>query len=132
MNKNSILFLLTILLSSCLEKNTTDPVKAYKYWAGEKPGKDVQVIKAQYWESSHWTKEYEMYMELKTSPLWRSEFIRQNSLKRDTVYTLPDDTPSWFKPGPSDRIWQPSGFSQGSVYFEDSLSGRLLIYEIQL
>lgn len=132
MSTSYVILLLAVLFWGCLEKNTSDPIKAYKYWANEKPGEDVQVIRAQYWESAHWTKEYEMYMELKVPRLWRSEFIRRNNFRRDTIYSLPEDAPAWFKPGPLDRIWQPSGFNQGSVCFEDSVTGRFLIYEIQL
>lgn len=132
MNKNYVILIVAVLCVGCMEKNTTDPVEAFKYWSGEKPGKDVQVINARYWESAHWTKEYVMYMELKASSLWRSELIRYNNLKRDTVYRLPDDAPAWFKPGPQVRIWQHSEFSQGSVVLEDSTKGRLWIYEIQL
>ena len=73
-----------------------------------------------------------MYLELKASPLWRAEFIRQNNLKLDTVNIIPDDAPSWFKPKGYCKIWRPSGFDQGSVYLEDTVAGHLFVYEIQL
>lgn len=54
MRRNYVIILVAIVLTGCVEKNTNDPIEAFKYWAGEKPGNDVKVIKAQYWESSHW------------------------------------------------------------------------------
>ncbi len=82
--------------------------------------------------SAHWTKECITYLELKATSEWRTEFIRQNNLKPDTDYTIPADAPSWFKPNAGYKIGKPSGFNQGSVYFEDSVVGRIFIYEIQL
>lgn len=55
-------FIVANILVGCFEKSTTDPVKTYQYWAGEKPGKEVQVLNGRYWESAHWTKEYIMYL----------------------------------------------------------------------
>lgn len=132
LNNIYITLIILVFLVGCVEKNTTDPTMAYRYWMGEEPPTDVQVIKARYWESPHWSKEYEIYIELNASPLWCSEFLRQNNFRRDSIYSIPDDAPSWFQLSPLDRIWQPSGSNQGSVCFEDSVSGRLLIYDVQL
>jgi hypothetical protein len=126
------ILLVSGMLVGCFEKKTDDPIKAYQYWAGEKPNERIEVINGRYWGSAHWSKEYIMYLELKASPLWRAEFIRQNNLKLDTFYAISDDAPSWFKPIGSYKIWRPSGFDQGSVYFEDTVEGHLFIYDIQL
>jgi hypothetical protein len=128
-----ILLLLSVsLFAACGEKRATDPVEAYQYWYGEKPGKDIQVIHAQYWESAHWTKEYELYLELTASPAWRDALIEQNHLRRDSTYTLPGDKPKWFTATAHDKIWKFSAGDPQSVILEDTVSGRLLIYDIQL
>jgi hypothetical protein len=126
-----ILFLIALLFTACSEKRTNDPVRAYTYWAGEKPN-DIKVINGQYWESAHWSKEYILYMELKATRLWRKEFIKQNNLVVTTDYEIPDDAPSWFKLNSGFKMWKPSGFDQGSLYLEDSVTEHFFIYEIQL
>lgn len=124
---------IVISMVSCMEKNTNDPIETYKYWAGELPPKEVDVIHGRYWQSSHWSKEYIMYMDVKTPQAWRSQFIKQNNLVETTdQYGLPSDAPDWFKPTKSFRAFVPAGPGQGSVYYEDTLTGRMLIYEIQL
>lgn len=124
---------LVFLLIACIEKNTEDPKETYMLWSGEKPSKEVEIIHGKYWQSSHWSKEYIIYLELKGSPLWRNEFIKQNSLiQGKTDESLPSNAPSWFKPTAKFKIWKPSKFSQGAVYYENSQSGQMFIYEIQL
>jgi hypothetical protein len=122
----------TTSLTSCMEKNTTDAIEAYNLWGGEVP-KEVEVINGNYWQSAHFTKEYIMSLELKASPLWRKELIKQNNLVETKERTsIPSKAPTWFKPTESFKAFTQSGFSQGSVYFEDTVSGRMFIYEIQL
>jgi hypothetical protein len=126
------LFLSTI---SCREKNTQDPLEAYKYWSGgDKLPKDVRIIHGKYWGSAHWSKEYIMYLELKAPSKWKDEFIKQNNLvyKKDTAIIPEQDAPLWFKPSPTYKVYVPSGFSEGSVVYNDSVSERMFIYEIQL
>jgi hypothetical protein len=133
MKRLLLLLLVMFSLISCFEKNTEDPIESYKFWAGEKPSKDVKVIHGKYWQSGHFTKEYIMYLELNASSNWINELIRQNNLIPDTTKViLPGDAPSWFVPKKSQKAYIHSGFDQGSIYFIDSLNRHLLIYEIQL
>ena len=56
-----ITLLLTIfVLTSCMETKTSDAKDTYKYWAGTNPPSDIELMKGQYWQSAHWTKEYIM------------------------------------------------------------------------
>jgi hypothetical protein len=127
-----LLAILITSISSCREKNTEDPNEAYELWGGEVP-KGVEVIHGKYWQSSHWSKEYIMYLELKASRLWRNEFIKQNNLvENKEPKSIPSDAPNWFKPGKNYRSLTLPGFSQGSIYYEDTITGQMFIYEIQL
>ena len=118
--------------AGCKEKNTDDPIKTYTFWSGESPPKDVQPIHGKYCQSSHWSKEYIMYMEVKATPLWLNEFIKQNNLVEiKNVEGLPSDAPSWFQPAKNSIIFTRSN-GQGSLYYDDSLKGKMFIYEIQL
>jgi hypothetical protein len=117
-----------------METKTNDPAKVYEYWAGETPPRNIDLFKGQYRESSHWTKEYIMYLKFKPDYTWWKEFIRQNHISADNGnWTVPDDAPHWFKPSKNSlRYGGGEDFDQGSRYFHDTLTGVCYIYEIQL
>lgn len=129
-----ICFILFFVMTSCIEKETDDAVEAYEYWAGTDPGDEIKILHGKYWQSPHWTKEYELYLEMQTNPKWVKEFISQNKMKvkTSTELDLPYDAPSWFRPKIGLKAYEPSGFNQGSIYFVDETTGYILLYEIQL
>lgn len=130
-----LISILTILsLSSCSEINTTNPVETYKYWSGTDTPSNLELLNGQYWQSSHWTREYIMYLKLKPSDKWWNEFIRQNQISADNGdWIMPSDAPTWFNPSENSiRFGGNSDFDQGSRYFKDTLTGVCYIYEIQL
>lgn len=117
-----------------METKTSDAKETYKYWAGTNPPSDIELMKGQYWQSAHWTKEYIMYLKFKPTEEWWTEFLKQNYISPDKDnWTLPSDVPTWFKP--TDNSIRYSGgddFDQGSRYFRDTITGICYIYEIQL
>jgi len=130
-----LISILTILsLVSCSEINTTNPTETYKYWSGTNAPSDLELLNGQYWQSSHWTREYIMYLKFKPSDTWWNEFIQQNQIsinKGDRI--MLSDAPTWFNPTEnSTRFGGNNDFDQGSIYFRDSLTGVCYIYEIQL
>lgn len=116
-----------------MEKKTEDPIEAYKSWAGETPAGNIEVVHGKYWQSEHWSKEYIMYLELTAPGEWRTRFITQNKLVETKLeYPLPSDAPGWFRPDKNFRTLAPATPDQGSVYYEDTATGKMFIYEIQL
>jgi len=128
------LLISVFLFASCTEKRTSVGEKAYMYWAEKKPGNDIKILNGKYWQSPHWTKEYELYLEMQTNPKWVKEFLKQNKMKVKTSaeLNLPDDAPTWFEPRIGLKAYEPSGFNQGSIYFVDEKTGYIMFYEIQL
>jgi hypothetical protein len=125
--------LAVIFFGSCIEKKTDDPIETYKLWSGESPQKDIEVYHGKYWQSAHWSKEYIMYLELKAPAPWRMQFVQQNKLVvTNTRPAIPSDAPAWFAPGMNLRTLAPVENGQGSIYCEDTLTGKMFIYEIQL
>lgn len=123
---------LSLNLVGCSERTTDDPIESYRLWSGRTPSTDVNVIHGRYWKSAHFTKEYILYMELKVSPKWRDEYLRQNALvQAEDKWVCPQDAPSWFKPPQNYRIWRLPQPYQRSRVFEDGM-GHMFIYEIQL
>ncbi len=135
MKIKTLISILTILsLVSCSEINITNPTETYKYWSGTNAPSDLELLNGQYWQSSHWTREYIMYLKFKPTDKWWNEFIEQNQISADKGnWIMPSDAPTWFNPSESSiRFGGNSRFEQGSRYFKDTLTGVCYIYEIQL
>ena len=128
------LFSIVIAMSSSCNGQTSKIYKGaletYKYWAGERPGKNMKVLNGQYWCSSHFTKEYILYMEIIVPVKSAKNFPADNKLTQaDKKVMLPDDAPSWFKPPKQFKLWLGN---QGSMYFIDISTGHIFMYEVQL
>lgn len=130
--KTIALFILaSIALISCTEINTSKPIESYKYWAGNSNLADVEVLNGKYWQSAHFTKEYIVFLQLKSNKAWWDKFLQENKLTISTSkYAIPANTPSWFKP--SSTYVQYKGVSNDCYYFRDELTGINFIYEKQL
>lgn len=129
----TIAILTLLLLTNCSEINTTNPVESYKYWAGTKPPKDLEVIQAKYWQSAHWTKEYILYLKLKPTDEWWKEFVEQNDLRKDNgQWSMPIDSPEWFKLPDNFTLYRRENDFYDSRFFRDNGTGECYIYDIQL
>lgn len=135
MHKVSYLFLILITFCSCQEKKSNVPDQVYKYWSGDIPPKEIHLVHGRYWQSSHWSREYIMYIELEAPAEWRANFIFQNHLVQIKSEDMPPpdpDIPEWFNPSGKSKIWLPVGPNQGSIYFEDSANNKMYLHEVQL
>ena len=127
----TILFLL--LLFSCSEKRSSDAEECYRLWSGIKPPKEINVLNGSYWQSAHFTKEYILFLEIKAEDYWIKQFIKENKLvPANDKWVKPNNTPSWFVPTHSSRQWELPDQQTDSRYFEDTITGRFFLYEIQL
>ncbi|MDR0824401.1 MAG: hypothetical protein LBN74_04860, partial [Prevotella sp.] len=106
MKKSIFVFIISILLfSGCFQINTENPDKAFEYWTQiPLPNSEIEAIKGKYWKSAHFTLEYEAFLKLKASKIWRNELININALIADTTaWNAPENAPDWFCP-PSDFV----------------------------
>ncbi len=76
---------LTFLLTSCSKIETTDAKEVYQYWSGTELPKEIQLIKGAYYQSPHFSLEYELFLKFKTDENWFDEFVEYNELEIDTV-----------------------------------------------
>ena len=134
MKTHKLPFLFYLLLAGCFETESKDPIEAYKLWSHEDPPGNIKVIKGQYWKSGHWTNEYIVYLKIKAPYSWRNAYIIKNHLVllKDTMVVKGNQDPDWFNQPKNSNVYEKPGFWQGSVYFDDTLSGTLLIHEVQL
>lgn len=128
-----ILSLLSFTITGCFEKKTDNALKAYTYWAGVKPPDDIKVLNGSYWESSHWSKEYILFLKLKATKEWVYAFINQNELIKTTEgENLPEDIPNWYQPSKKSLVYTSEESYNKSKYYFDSATNIMYIYEIQL
>jgi hypothetical protein len=129
--KLDFLVCLVMLFNSCIEKNTTDPIKAFTYWMPKVP-EGVKVINGTYWESPHWTKEYILYLEMQASEKWLKQFHIDDRLTQDeSIFSVPEDAPTWFRPPANYKDWR-SGVQGPFEFFEDRKTGHLFVFAMQL
>ena len=125
---------LLLLFVSCFSTNTTNPEKAYKYWTNSEPPKEIELLKGQYYQSSHFFLEYEVFLKFKSNKKWFNEFVTHNKLEIDTVnnnWSRFTELPEWFKPDKNYLIYtvdQNDEFER-SRYMMNPENGICYIYE---
>ena len=134
MKKLSILFCCILLLSGCISKSSTDAVSAFEYWTKGTVPKGFVLLNGEYYQSPHFTLEYEVFLKFKPTKQWWHRFKEQNQL----VETTPSDDDmwidmtralDWFKP--DDRFIEyklPDEWNR-SRYFIDYEKGVCYVYE---
>jgi hypothetical protein len=101
--------------------------ETYRYWAGQDPDADMQVLNGEYWASAHWSKEYTLYLELRFPRA--KEFVMGKGFERSTGQRLLHGAPDWFDPPAGYEVWEGS---LGSLYFLHPKKGHIYIFERQL
>ena len=133
MRSLTTLIIISIALTSCSETKTNDPTESYKYWSGVNPPDDLKLLKGSYWQSAHWTKEYILYLKVKPTEKWWSEFVKQNKLLIDNgEWVKPSDSPDWFQPSKEAEVYKSTDDFYDSRFFKDKITGEFYIYVIQL
>ena len=64
--KYIFLLFFTVILTSCMEINSENPKEIFELWTGNELPKEIKLVNGKYWQSAHWTKEYEEYAEIKS------------------------------------------------------------------
>ncbi len=130
--RKMIVLSLFVFLFSCFSTETSDPEKAYKYWAGQSPPEDLKLIKGEYYQSPHYTLEYEFFLKFKPTNNWWNAFIEQNNLEEDSLneeWFKHDGFPKWFKPDNSYLIYSKNDEFDRSRCFINLENGVCYIYE---
>jgi len=134
------IFLLSVLMISCgIETESKEQI--FYLWTNSEPPKDVKTINGKYWESGHWSKEYEIYIHLKPSEIWWNNFKKINELDLNKIEFSEEINlklkpgfkkilviANWFKPNKNSIIYQKGE----SEYYWNEQTQDLFIHEIQL
>lgn len=106
--------------------------ETYQYWSGGYSSEEdnVEVLNGCYWSSSHFTKEYTLYMELIVPVNVLKHFPEDNGLERiiNPSDSNRDFGPDWFTPPADFEVW---GGQLGSRYFMNPKTGHMFMYEVQ-
>jgi hypothetical protein len=132
MKNQTILIYLMFLFTSCFSDSSSDPEEAFQYWAGTNPPKEIEVLNGQYYQSPHFSLEYELFLKFKTTEKWWTEFISENKLELDQQnegWKRLADLPEWFAPGSNFLVYSKNDQFDRSRYFFDSKNGICYIYE---
>jgi len=98
--KKVIIISLLILFGSCHGVEKTDSNKAYELWSGNEPPKGIELMNGKYYQSPHFSHEYEIFLKFKSDENWFYEFVEYNGLVIDNVgndWTKWTEFPEWFK-----------------------------------
>ena len=140
--KYIFLLFFTVILTSCMEINSENPKEIFELWTGNELPKEIKLVNGKYWQSAHWTKEYEVYAEIKSTETWWNDFKNNNELN-NFKSSLNNDIeekffknkneklikqPNWFKPEKNSEIY----IKGSSEYFWNPKTKILFIHEIQL
>lgn len=96
------LLLFLLLTTSCGGTWENDDTSWEKTFGEEKPT-DIELINSYFWKSSHWTYEFEVYMEIKYNQKWLLKMIDDYEMEATTEFSmnqigLVNEKPSWFAP----------------------------------
>lgn len=104
--------------------------ETFRYWAGQDPWEGIEVYHGQYWASAHWSKEYELYMELTVPVKTAKNFVDGNGLKEVDKKGLDKvNGPDWFKPP---KEYAEFDGQQGSKYYINLKTGHMFMFERQM
>lgn len=140
--KYIFLLFFTVILTSCLEINSENPKEIFELWTGNELPKEIKLVNGKYWQSAHWTKEYEVYAEIKSTETWWNDFKNNNQLNdfkssfnndiEDKFFKNKNkdiiEQPNWFNPGKSSEIY----IKGESEFFWNPKTKTIFIHEIQL
>jgi hypothetical protein len=132
MSRLWILFFVPLVFTSCLPVKTSEPEEAFMYWAGSPPADDLNVIYGSYYQSPHFTLEYEVFLKIEAPRKWLEAYTANNKLSlnqsKEFKRGLPE-VPLWFKPDERFVMYSRKDDFDPSRYFIDSSRGVIYIYE---
>lgn len=126
-----ICFGMLIFLTNCLPIETKNGNKAYEYWSGEEPPKEIEIIEGEYYQSPHFTLEFEFFLKFKPNEEWHLEFLKQNKFEKDTLnggslrLTKP---PEWFLTDHNFEVYSKNDEYDRSRYFVNRKNGLCYLY----
>ncbi|MEQ6124060.1 hypothetical protein AAON49_07675 [Pseudotenacibaculum sp. MALMAid0570] len=123
---------ISVLVISCFSVETKNPKKAFEYWAGFSPGDSIQILNGQYYQSPHFTLEYEAFLKIKPTIYWWKALVNQKKLVRDTSewnrFTN-NDIPKWFSLNKEYYMYKPKDVHNRSRFFIHKETRIVLIYD---
>ena len=132
MKLHTFLLLVFLFFTSCFSRSSSDAEKTFEYWAGTKTPDEVELINGQYFQSPHFTIEYELFLQFKTTERWWNQYTQKNGLMLDepqSDWKTFTELPEWFTPPDSYLIYSKNNSFDRSRYFFDVKTGTCYVYE---
>ncbi len=136
MRKLILFFCSLTLLVSCWSHSSSNPENAFRYWTKSNSlPKEIKILRGEYYQSPHFTLEYEVFLKFKPTKEWWYTFKRQNKLvevkasDNDDWMSFTSDL-GWFNPDHNFTIYAPTDYEWNrSRYFIDYDKGICYVYE---
>ncbi|XLS29027.1 hypothetical protein ACJD0Z_17740 [Flavobacteriaceae bacterium M23B6Z8] len=134
MIKKIIACFVFLTLLGCWPVETHDPEEAYEYWAKSEPPEEIELLEGTYYQTPHFTLEYECFLKFRADKKWFEEFVNHNKLQPDTIghnWSRYTKVPDWFNPDDSYLIYalDPEEKFKRSRYFYHRNMGICYIYQ---
>lgn len=102
MKKCFFLTILFLLFNSCGGTWENDNDTWEKTFGEEKP-KEIELLNSYFWKSSHWTYEFEVFLEMKYNQKWLLKIINDYEMEAYLDFSLDEigfvnEKPIWFTP----------------------------------
>ncbi len=105
MNKKYLILILVLaIITSCGSGTFENDSKTWSKVFNEDKPKNVEIINSRFWKSTHWTYEFEVFLEFKADKkIINKYFIKYDSLinpKKEDYHKLDNyffDKPKWFQ-----------------------------------
>jgi hypothetical protein len=118
----------------CFPIETRNAEKAFEYWSGNDVPDEIEVMKGEYYQSPHFSLEYELFLKFKSDTKWFDDFVEFNGLEIDTVghdWKQWTELPIWFKPNQDFIMYSRDQANklERSRYMRNPKTGMSYIYE---
>jgi hypothetical protein len=129
LNYSPLISIAVFIIVSCYSDNTTDKEEVFEYWLGIEPPPEVKLIRGEYYQSPHFTLEYELFLEMKVKKVWWEDFVKENDLTKVDNEQIQTVSPSWFQPDLNFKSYSSKKVHDYSRYFVNEATGHTFVYE---
>ncbi|MGB3592461.1 MAG: hypothetical protein WBA16_12315 [Nonlabens sp.] len=129
--KVTLIFFTIIIIQGCFSRSSQNANDTFTYWLKMDPPKEVRVINGEFYQSPHFTLEYELFLEFMVKKTWWESLVATNQLIHTAFQFLPEsiDAPAWFTPDGTFELYKSAVTYDRSFYYVNKQSGLCYVYE---
>jgi hypothetical protein len=139
--KNSLVKIVIAMVAGCAVSGCggdfVDHPSTYSWVFRTNPPPEIQVTRSTFWQSSHFTYEYSVFMELTNATRWAEEFRASAGLVATNLpsdweasHVAGDEAPAWFMPKTSSsyEVWVHTNLFKSDLLLARDLESGLVFF----